>query len=131
MYLKLTLMLVLVSCAYRWIYRKLYHVDEIVIHRQFRFFCGSSHIIAHVCSGAGAGIARRFAREGYKVALVSRRQETIEPIERELKAAGATTLSVPSDAGTHALYAKYAFPCHVSLHGRPTPAKRRHDLALC
>lgn len=53
----------------------------------------------HVCVGAGAGIAKRFAREGYEVALVSRRQETIDPIERELRAAGATTLSVPSDAG--------------------------------
>ncbi|KAK9918745.1 hypothetical protein WJX75_006512 [Coccomyxa subellipsoidea] len=56
-------------------------------------------VVVGVGPGAGAGIAKRFAREGYEVALVSRRQETIDPIERDLRAAGATTLSVPSDAG--------------------------------
>ncbi len=52
-----------------------------------------------VRSGAGAGIARKFAHEGYKIALVSRRQESIAPIEQDLRSSGAETLSVPSDAG--------------------------------
>ncbi len=53
-------------------------------------------------AGAGAGIARRFAREGYKVALISRRQESIAPVEKELRASGAETLAVPCDTGRHA-----------------------------
>lgn len=51
------------------------------------------------CTGAGAAIARRFAKEGYKVALVSRRMETLSPVQEEIKAAGHEALSVPCDTG--------------------------------
>ena len=63
-------------------------------------------------AGAGAGIARRFAREGYKVALISRRQESIAPVEKELRASGAETLAVPCDTGRHA--------CATAIQG-PSP----------
>lgn len=49
--------------------------------------------------GAGAGAARRFAKEGYKIALVSRKKESTDPIEKELKAAGGDAISVLADTG--------------------------------
>ncbi|CAL8471258.1 g10800 [Coccomyxa elongata] len=56
-------------------------------------------VVVGIGPGAGAGIARRFAREGYKVALISRRQESIAPVEKGLRASGAETLAVPCDTG--------------------------------
>ena len=50
-------------------------------------------------AGAGAGIAKRFAAEGYKVALTSRRIEPLQLIEAEIKAAGGVAVSITSDAG--------------------------------
>lgn len=54
---------------------------------------------APAIAGAGAGIARRFAREGFKVALVSRKQETLAPIAEEIAGSGGQALSVPADTG--------------------------------
>ena len=54
---------------------------------------------APALAGAGAGIARRFAREGFKVALVSRKQETLAPIAQEIAGSGGQALSVPADTG--------------------------------
>jgi NAD(P)-dependent dehydrogenase (short-subunit alcohol dehydrogenase family) len=39
--------------------------------------------------GLGAAIARRFAREGYRLTLVARSEDTIPTIAEELRAAGA------------------------------------------
>ena len=50
-------------------------------------------------AGAGADIARKFAREGFKVALVSRKQETLAPIAQEITESGGQALSVPADTG--------------------------------
>lgn len=49
--------------------------------------------------GLGAAIARRFAREGYRLTLVSRSAATLDPIAQQLGAAGAEVASVPADAG--------------------------------
>src|SRR5262245_2648938 len=44
--------------------------------------------------GTGAAVARRFAREGYQLALFARRTETIATLAAELKAR-----AIPADAG--------------------------------
>src|SRR3954453_571953 len=49
--------------------------------------------------GLGAAIARRFAREGYRLTLVARSEATIAPIARALRATGADVAVVPADAG--------------------------------
>jgi NAD(P)-dependent dehydrogenase (short-subunit alcohol dehydrogenase family) len=46
----------------------------------------------------GASIARRFAREGYAVALMARRSEEIDPVERSIAAAGGRALALRADA---------------------------------
>ncbi|MCW2985419.1 MAG: hypothetical protein JWR63_2989 [Conexibacter sp.] len=49
--------------------------------------------------GLGAAIARRFAREGYRLTLVARSEEAVATIARELRAAGADVTVVRADAG--------------------------------
>jgi short-subunit dehydrogenase len=49
--------------------------------------------------GLGSAIARRFAREGYRVTLVARSAATLDPIAQELGAAGAEVASIQADAG--------------------------------
>jgi NAD(P)-dependent dehydrogenase (short-subunit alcohol dehydrogenase family) len=51
--------------------------------------------------GLGAAAARRFAKEGFAVALCARRPEGLEPIRAELERNGARTLAVALD-GTDA-----------------------------
>ena len=65
-----------------------------------RSWCISlSSSLVDVLQGAGAGIARRFAREGYAVALVSRSKETLHPITEEIVKFGGQALAVPADTG--------------------------------
>src|SRR3954453_2854134 len=49
--------------------------------------------------GLGSAIARRFAREGYRVTLVARSAETLVPIAQQLSAAGAEVGRILADAG--------------------------------
>jgi NAD(P)-dependent dehydrogenase (short-subunit alcohol dehydrogenase family) len=49
--------------------------------------------------GLGAAIARRFAREGYRLTLVARSEDTIATLAHELRAAGADVAVVQADAG--------------------------------
>lgn len=49
--------------------------------------------------GLGAAIARRFAREGYRLTLAARSEETIGTIAQDLRAAGAEVAVVQADAG--------------------------------
>lgn len=48
--------------------------------------------------GLGAAVARRFAREGYSVALMARREESAEGARREIENDGREALFVPTDA---------------------------------
>jgi len=54
-----------------------------------------------VVTGAGAGIgraiARRFAEDGCKVALLSRGADGLEGARRDVEAAGGTALAIPTD----------------------------------
>jgi len=47
--------------------------------------------------GVGASVARRFGREGYDVALVARSADTLERLERELRAEGVSTVHAAVD----------------------------------
>ena len=48
--------------------------------------------------GLGAAVARRFAVEGFAVALMARRQESVAGVRGEIEAAGGTALAVSADA---------------------------------
>lgn len=48
--------------------------------------------------GLGASIARRFAREGFAVALMARREESVAGVRGEIESGGGTALSVAADA---------------------------------
>jgi NAD(P)-dependent dehydrogenase (short-subunit alcohol dehydrogenase family) len=48
--------------------------------------------------GLGAAIARRFAREGFAVALMARNEDGLSGIRQEIEAGGATALTVSADA---------------------------------
>ena len=52
-------------------------------------------------------MARRFAREGFAVALLSRTEEKLLPVEEAIKREGGHAISVLCDAGTHKVYAYY------------------------
>jgi NAD(P)-dependent dehydrogenase (short-subunit alcohol dehydrogenase family) len=56
-------------------------------------------LLVGVGPGLGSAIARRFAREGYRVTLVARSAATLDPIAQELGAAGAEVASIQADAG--------------------------------
>lgn len=54
--------------------------------------------VVGVGPGLGAAVARRFAREGYAVALVARREESLDGTKKEIEARGGTALPVTADA---------------------------------
>lgn len=47
--------------------------------------------------GLGAAVARRFAREGYSIALISRDQQKLDDLARELQDGGATVRGYAAD----------------------------------
>jgi NAD(P)-dependent dehydrogenase (short-subunit alcohol dehydrogenase family) len=49
--------------------------------------------------GLGASVARRFAREGYRLTLVARSETTIAPLADELRGTGTEVTVVAADAG--------------------------------
>jgi NAD(P)-dependent dehydrogenase (short-subunit alcohol dehydrogenase family) len=59
---------------------------------------GKVAAVLGVGPGLGSAIARRFAREGYAVALMARREESVADVRREIENAGGTALSVSTDA---------------------------------
>ncbi len=48
--------------------------------------------------GLGAAIARRFAGEGFAVALMARREESVAAVREEIEASGGEAQPVPTDA---------------------------------
>ena len=48
--------------------------------------------------GLGAAIARRFAGEGFAVALMARREESVAAVRVEIEASGGEAQPVPTDA---------------------------------
>ncbi len=60
----------------------------------------TSRVVAVVGAGPGLGgsVAVRFAKDGYKVALLTRTEKSVEPTVEKLKATGAKYLHVACDA---------------------------------
>lgn len=59
---------------------------------------GKVAAVLGVGPGLGTAIARRFAREGFAVGLLARREESVSAAREEVEAAGATALTVQADA---------------------------------
>ena len=60
----------------------------------------SSHLLlVGAGPGLGASVARRFAREGYRLTLVARSEATIAALADELRGAGTDVTVVVADAG--------------------------------
>lgn len=59
---------------------------------------GKTAAILGVGPGLGAAIARRFAGEGFAVALMARSEESTTDARREIESAGGTALPIPTDA---------------------------------
>jgi len=54
-------------------------------------------LITGASSGFGQGLARRFARLGYSVGLVARRDDLLKSVVAEIEAVGGTAVAYPSD----------------------------------
>ena len=59
---------------------------------------GKTAAILGVGPGLGSAVARRFAREGFAVALMARREEGVSGVREEIESAGGTALPVATDA---------------------------------
>jgi NAD(P)-dependent dehydrogenase (short-subunit alcohol dehydrogenase family) len=56
-------------------------------------------VIAGVGPGLGAALARKFANEGCRIALLARSSDFIEALSDELRRTGAQALAIPTDIG--------------------------------
>jgi NAD(P)-dependent dehydrogenase (short-subunit alcohol dehydrogenase family) len=59
---------------------------------------GKVAAILGVGPGLGAAVARRFAREGFTVAMMAREKEKLGTVREEIEGAGGTALAVSTDA---------------------------------
>ena len=59
---------------------------------------GKVAAVLGVGPGLGAAVARRFAREGFGVALMARREESLAPVRGEIEGSGGEALPVATDA---------------------------------
>ncbi|MDQ0689064.1 SDR family NAD(P)-dependent oxidoreductase [Arthrobacter sp. W4I7] len=78
----------------------------------------NSIIIIGAGPGIGAAVARRFARENFSVALVARKQETLQPIITELSEAGCDVIGELADAANEEQLA-HAITRIEQKHGVP------------
>lgn len=60
---------------------------------------GSVVVIAGASSGIGRAAAQCFARDGARLVLAGRRQDTLDPVVAECERLGATAIAVPTDVG--------------------------------
>lgn len=58
---------------------------------------GQTCVIVGAGPGIGLAVARRFAREGFRIALVARRAEALRQYAEELRAEGDTAVAYPAD----------------------------------
>ncbi|MGZ4458505.1 MAG: SDR family oxidoreductase [Nocardioidaceae bacterium] len=86
--------------------------------------------------GIGASVARRYAREGYDVALVSRSQERLDALGADLQAEGTTTgwaaLDITDAAALTAAIDRFAAESGRvdALHFNPSAFTQKNPLSL-
>lgn len=83
-------------------------------------------VIVGVGPGLGAALARRFARGGFKIGLIARREESLSPVAEELRSRGATASgSALSAMATmpHAVVADATDPVSLAAGIREISAK--------
>lgn len=68
--------------------------------------------------GLGAAVAKRFAKEGYSVALMARREESLAGVKEEIENGGGKALPIPTDA-TDPASVERAFEKAKSEFGEP------------
>jgi NAD(P)-dependent dehydrogenase (short-subunit alcohol dehydrogenase family) len=56
-------------------------------------------LVTGVGPGLGAALARRFAREGFKLGLVARKADFIDALAREISVSGSQAIGVVADVG--------------------------------
>ena len=76
-------------------------------------------IVAGVGPGLGAAIARRFALEGYRVAMIARDADRLASLAAPIRDAGGTALAFAADLSDHATV-RQVFGTILADHGRPT-----------
>ncbi|HKH12199.1 MAG TPA: SDR family NAD(P)-dependent oxidoreductase [Rubrobacter sp.] len=59
---------------------------------------GRTAAVLGVGPGLGAAVARRFAREGFAVALMARREESVAGVRERIEESGGTAISIATDA---------------------------------
>ena len=59
---------------------------------------GKTAAVLGVGPSLGAAVARRFAREGFAVALMARREESVANVQEQIETAGGTALPISTDA---------------------------------
>lgn len=64
-----------------------------------RRLVGKVAVVTGSSRGIGRGIAERLAAEGARVVINGRHPETVEPVARDLRAAGAETIAITADVG--------------------------------
>jgi short-subunit dehydrogenase len=70
-----------------------------VARKEFSFMDQPVCVIVGAGPGVGVAVARRFGREGFRVALLARSTETLQRVEAELAQEGLTTRNYRADAG--------------------------------
>ena len=60
----------------------------------------SSRLTAYV-QGIGGGIARRFAQEGYTMALLTRDVANVEALRKQIEAEGGAATGIVCELGSH------------------------------
>jgi NAD(P)-dependent dehydrogenase (short-subunit alcohol dehydrogenase family) len=58
-------------------------------------------VVTGATSGVGRAVARRFARDGARIALLARSREALEGTVRDVEQAGGTALALPTDVAEY------------------------------
>jgi NADP-dependent 3-hydroxy acid dehydrogenase YdfG len=58
-------------------------------------------VVTGATSGVGRAVARRFAQDGARIALLARSREALEGTVRDVEQAGGTALALPTDVAEY------------------------------
>jgi len=64
-----------------------------------RIFSPDVSVIAGVGAGLGASLARKFAKEGCRLAVLARSSDFLESLAEEIRQRGTEILAIPTDIG--------------------------------